>query len=682
MTSAAEGRSTWLAGLGKRRWRQVVYGHPCNNGCIFCYETDPRLAGSQSSRPALPELEATFRQWSPGDGAVFGLGEPGLLRELPQALEAARRAGLAPWLLSNGRLFSVPTYLTALAPLLDGVVVALHGTERLHEALTRVPGSYRQTLTGLRQLAALPAEQRPRLVVQTVLSAANSAAFANLGLELEPLALEAWVIRRERPLGRVRERDLSTEPLYGGSQGLLTLLQHAERLPPVLVEDVPPCLLGDALLQRIEEHGSAWGWRQSYYSGRWPWTPWLTLEHEQFARVPACASCRLQIGCPGFPADLAELPTAQGVSPLRPGSSPWVRPELPSPSLTAADVEHYQALSKSPAAPDLLERASAPQSRAALQQAPAWRRRWEVPLEYLALSHGLKPAYRFVIPLPEVERRAQHYTELGLAVTLLDEDVFVTPASEFLYGEGFEERFGERASWYLERQSAAPPKPMRLLLVGADPLALARLAELERAERAAWRTQGGLPGSAEEIGRLLGFPECCRRAFLDIGTEQNRNLTLRALRHSERCDWRLNQLSPGVVSLISWAPCRYDCAASLAFASALFELLQQYSPTQAAEIREYLARPRLFWDMRRQLVVDGRIEPDGCTVRPRAVWTEGQLDPQPDSLALDLLFLADSEPWRSAQSWVRRERGWELRGGSAPGQHEDGPRPPLWLPFG
>jgi MoaA/NifB/PqqE/SkfB family radical SAM enzyme len=143
----------------------VAVGGGCNNACAFC------------RRPGGPSLtvedvvEAV--RGSPGYPVVIGgPGEPLIHPQLDRLIHAARRAGAGSVILvTNGRMLasgSVARRVAALKP--DIVVVSLHAARReRHEAITKTPQSFDQTLKGLGNLLALRGEAAPRTYLRLVL---------------------------------------------------------------------------------------------------------------------------------------------------------------------------------------------------------------------------------------------------------------------------------------------------------------------------------------------------------------------------------------------------------------------------------------------------------------------------------------------------------------------------------
>lgn len=149
----------------------------------------------------------------------------------------------------------------------------------------------------------------------------------------------------------------------------------------------------------------------------------------------------------------------------------------------------------------------------------------------------------------------------------------------------------------------APEEPLRFTrytqrvayLARSDEDAL-RLADAEAPMRPGeGRLALGDAASNALVGRLLGYPACCTEAF---AARIERGVTLCpdgrlahedyaaarwAMRDGARAESLLNNLLPddGGARLITWYPCRYDCAASTEFARALLDAVRARSPEQA-----------------------------------------------------------------------------------------------------
>lgn len=195
-------------------------------------------------------------------------------------------------------------------------------------------------------------------------------------------------------------------------------------------------------------------------------------------------------------------------------------------------------------------------------------------VEWIAFTAGLKPAIRRTVEptdLPRVEAQ------------LRSADVVVLRARETaLLGSR------EQAVLYVAR-SLDHATALRSAEDGVLP---GRAAAVDARER--HRT----------IGRLLGFPGCCVEAFLqrlDRGVDRldARGPTGLAEDYvaargawAPRADARLNTLlMPVRAQLISFYPCRYDCAEAVARVEPLRAVLAARQPEAARSLMALLSRP-------------------------------------------------------------------------------------------
>lgn len=129
----------------------VKVGFACNNKCVFCAQGGKRSAcGAVETRMVIERLAAARRFAS---GLVLTGGEPTLHKGIHSIVRAARTLGYRPiQIQTNGRLLAYPQ---RVATLIDAGVTelspSLHGsTAEMHDSLTRAPGSFEQTVAGIR----------------------------------------------------------------------------------------------------------------------------------------------------------------------------------------------------------------------------------------------------------------------------------------------------------------------------------------------------------------------------------------------------------------------------------------------------------------------------------------------------------------------------------------------------
>jgi len=133
--------------------RAIALGTLCNNACIFCAQGELR-ANEPGPRPVTEEIARI----EPGEIVAFQGGEPTLFDELVGWIHDADARGARRIIVqTNGRRLAYRAYARALhdaSPRL-WLDVSLHGaTEPMHDYHTQTPGSFRQTVVGVRHARA------------------------------------------------------------------------------------------------------------------------------------------------------------------------------------------------------------------------------------------------------------------------------------------------------------------------------------------------------------------------------------------------------------------------------------------------------------------------------------------------------------------------------------------------
>jgi cyclic pyranopterin phosphate synthase len=125
-------------------------GFTCNNLCTFCVQGDKRERITPRSAEEMKDILRDERQRT--NEVVFTGGEPTVHKDLLHVIAYAKALGYRViQLQTNGRRLSHEPYLdAAIRAGVNQVAPSLHGsTAEIHDALTRAPGSFRQTRKGI-----------------------------------------------------------------------------------------------------------------------------------------------------------------------------------------------------------------------------------------------------------------------------------------------------------------------------------------------------------------------------------------------------------------------------------------------------------------------------------------------------------------------------------------------------
>jgi len=220
----------------------IKVGFACNNRCVFCAQGQKR---SEIGRVPPEELVQRMRStYERGKGLVLTGGEPTIRADLVKLVEAARRIGYSPiQIQTNGRMLAYPGLVEKL--LAAGVTEfspALHGpTADVHDALTRAPGSFDQTVAGIRNTVA---SKRP-VITNTVVAKGNLHCLAETVKLLADLGVEQGQLAMVHPVGTAQEMYDEVVPRLDEAAPAVrdAVMQGRARGMRVVVEALPPCFL-------------------------------------------------------------------------------------------------------------------------------------------------------------------------------------------------------------------------------------------------------------------------------------------------------------------------------------------------------------------------------------------------------------------------------------------------------
>lgn len=131
-------------------------GYACNNNCAFCIDADKRGLPQKTTAELLRE---TARAAARGAHTLEIIGGEATIRpDFARVVAAAKRLGIPQVACAtNGRLFADKEAARKIVRSgIDTLIFSVHGPgPRVHDALTRAPGSFAQLRRGLDNLEAL-----------------------------------------------------------------------------------------------------------------------------------------------------------------------------------------------------------------------------------------------------------------------------------------------------------------------------------------------------------------------------------------------------------------------------------------------------------------------------------------------------------------------------------------------
>jgi MoaA/NifB/PqqE/SkfB family radical SAM enzyme len=288
----------------------------CNNRCVFCsVDQRARVDGDLAAqRQAITEAAGRGVRLLDLDG-----GEPTLYPHLAELVDLARRLGLERIAVTtNGRMLAYPGRAAALREAgVTDLLISLHGPDAtVQDALTRSPGSFEQTLAGLR--AALPAF--PDLGVNTTVVAASLPHLPALARRLRDLGARRWTLQWVTPFGAATGRpDLVPDPAEAAQVLGPLLRDHADALAVQLI-GLPPCEVPVAADLTLGDHEKAARTMRFVDGAEVNLGAYLAARRRH---DDGCAACPSRLVCAGRWDHASAFPEDHGAGPgARPGDPP------------------------------------------------------------------------------------------------------------------------------------------------------------------------------------------------------------------------------------------------------------------------------------------------------------------------------------------------------------------------
>jgi cyclic pyranopterin phosphate synthase len=225
----------------------VSIGAVCNNNCIFCMEEDREAREINNGAMTPDRVRWILEQHRGAEEACFTSGEPTTRSELPQFVAWAKALGYRQVsVMTNGRRLSHLPYAVALAKAgMNRFYVSIHGhTKKLHEGLTRTPGSFEQTVAGLDAITKLK-RYGVELHTSTVVTDRNLPHMADVYRFLRSHGVDQVVFNVMQANGRANTYFDQIFPSYtdiaAGFRAFLDAVAPAEPRPMAFLVDIPLC---------------------------------------------------------------------------------------------------------------------------------------------------------------------------------------------------------------------------------------------------------------------------------------------------------------------------------------------------------------------------------------------------------------------------------------------------------
>ena len=171
----------------------VLTGFSCNNNCVVCsVRTKQQFYPDRTYKDLEKELERGRRNgfsW-----VEFTGGEPTIRKDIIQLVGKAKTLGYQKIAFStNGRLFSYPKFCQQIISAgLNKITFSLLGPERkIHEAITRTPGSFEEIIKGIKNAQQFSGIH---INISSVICRFNYRNLKNFGKFVQSLGIKQWYL--------------------------------------------------------------------------------------------------------------------------------------------------------------------------------------------------------------------------------------------------------------------------------------------------------------------------------------------------------------------------------------------------------------------------------------------------------------------------------------------------------
>lgn len=138
----------------------LIVGYTCNNRCIHCFMEQTRISLKEKKHlfdKTTAQLKDSIKRYAEQEykTITFTGGEPTIRPDFPELAKFVKIQGMSVSVQSNGRTFADKGFakeIMEIEPDLS-VTIPIHShMEEIHDKITRVSGSFKQTISGIKNL--------------------------------------------------------------------------------------------------------------------------------------------------------------------------------------------------------------------------------------------------------------------------------------------------------------------------------------------------------------------------------------------------------------------------------------------------------------------------------------------------------------------------------------------------
>lgn len=220
----------------------IKVGFRCNNNCRFCVQAHKRVLGDKTTEQIKKDLDDAGNTGC--RGVVFTGGEPTIRDDIIGLVDYAKKTGFETiQIQTNGRMLAYMDFCRKLVKVgANEFSPALHGhTAQLHDFLTNSPGSFKQTVQGIKNLKKLD----QYVVTNTVITKPNHRCLPEMAKLLVRLGVDQFQFAFPHSVGNAYKNFSSIIPRISMAAPYIHkgLQIGIEAGKTVMAEAMPYCLM-------------------------------------------------------------------------------------------------------------------------------------------------------------------------------------------------------------------------------------------------------------------------------------------------------------------------------------------------------------------------------------------------------------------------------------------------------
>ena len=175
----------------------IKTGFMCNNNCMFCVQAHKKHLGNRTTEEIKKDLRESRKRCA---GVVLTGGEPTIRKDIFTLIRKAKKIGYTLiQIQTNGRMFSSFEFCKkTIKAGANEFSPALHGyCSEQHDFLTRAPGSFAQTVEGIKNLKKLG----QKVITNTVVVKSNYRDLEKIAELLVRLKVDQFQFAFVHPIG-------------------------------------------------------------------------------------------------------------------------------------------------------------------------------------------------------------------------------------------------------------------------------------------------------------------------------------------------------------------------------------------------------------------------------------------------------------------------------------------------